>query len=257
MNKQYKSRRDVQSLPIFGFTLIELLVVIAIIAILASMLLPSLSKAREISKQANCQNNLKQIATGIYSYTTDYKDSYPTHREAPLSGAYWPGILCENQYTKPKSYVCTSRNFTNSSYLQDYQKLKNGTASVKSDLAFTFVDYGYNYCSLSFNWDTTGTSILDPARTSEIKRPSKTVLAGEVSSADRKTGFIAAYADYNASQPVIYPMHGRSTAVAWCDGHVAIVKSIGTGEVWSQNAYSSSGPLTGYYQGVNCVWKRK
>lgn len=64
-----------------GFTLIELLVVVSIIALLVSILLPSLSKAREQAKSAVCMSHIKQIGIALPMYVMDYNDAIPPYRD--------------------------------------------------------------------------------------------------------------------------------------------------------------------------------
>ena len=75
-----------------GFTLIELLVVIAIIAILAAILFPVFSRAREKARQSSCGSNLRQVQLAIAQYAQDYDERHP-HTWFTANGQWddWPG----------------------------------------------------------------------------------------------------------------------------------------------------------------------
>lgn len=130
-----------------GFTLIELLVVIAIISILATILLPSLSQAKEAAHSISCAGNLKSMGVNLMLYTSDYDGSLiPAAWYGPgnQGDRAWFMKLNAYQDNDPKAIECPSQVYGwNPTLVTWYRKLGYGW----NFMSFGFIDTGSHYIS--------------------------------------------------------------------------------------------------------------
>ena len=218
------------------FTLIELLVVIAIIAILASILLPTLQKARESGRQSSCLNNMSQVSKGVLQYVADFDDMFPPcgrnmtntiRLENYNSLVNWSYFLNKKYGVSGGTFKCPSRDFrtTSTGAVQDFI-----TNAGRDDRAYMFnwTGYGINAAGVSHTYFHDGTrgysdpksndlGTVHPIRITKVLKPSSLLMLIESGQLD--SGKLIPNNYMSVDNVVLPQTHSRSDNMVFVDGH--------------------------------------
>jgi prepilin-type N-terminal cleavage/methylation domain-containing protein/prepilin-type processing-associated H-X9-DG protein len=195
-----------------NFTLIELLVVIAIIAILASMLLPALNKAREKGKAIKCKSNLKQIGMGVVNYADDNNGWFYPNSGAPYV-ADTPWHFSIIPYIGPKRWprygigtgIAGAR-------APGIWACPSATQVNKDSLQNCYPDYSKNYY-IGCDWTDTTYKIV---KLTGVRKPSEVIYAADSTDATNPEK----YNTMNLTWNTLSLRHNAMPNMVWFDLHV-------------------------------------
>lgn len=167
-------------LRFYVFTMVELLVVIAIIAILASLLLPALGKAKACGKKAGCIGGLRQISGGVGMYAADYAEWLPHGGESLHSGSAtisWKELLLP-YFSK----TVAKRDCETGVFKCPGQTIPKCVDTAMGDNG-AYGGYGWNFQTLGW-WNVWRSDCggVDPwIKITQVYKPSQTIEAGDTS----------------------------------------------------------------------------